>query len=454
MQGLVNENRLIDLQIKLFAFENEFKSAITELSALMGLPPGNCLELATGEFEDIDIGDLCINEFEKMALRYRPELYAQEMQYTIDAEEVKASMIEMLPNARLFASIWHDDDMFIYVNDWFKFGTTLSWNLLQLPAKWANSDSLDTRSQISWETRLSMSMGVLTQVHLSYINIQESKVQYSLAKDLYKVKHRQLEVANVLERSGELSIDDVLVFEVESLFARVNAIKAFSNLQIALEQLGNSVGRPMLLTGPLNAFALGLENSCACYEDTLPFDTSKFARKPAEIFLLNDEVIDRGSAEQVEEDSEREEIREEQEQEEQSPEDDSQNNDTNAEEDDDELKMLEKSYNSYIREHKAQIEKNVDIKSLTPKEAPQGEPAPVIPPPSLDRAVRLIPVPSIKSTPEAAPASSSLTNTLNAPSPGLESLNTHNPNSDRHTPNLSQQVEKREQAVHGPQYVK
>lgn len=349
MQGLVNENRLIDLQIKLYAFDNEYKSALTEVSALMGVPPNSCFELADAVFEEVEVGDICITEFEKMALRYRPELMAQEMQFTIDVEEVKASMIEMMPNARLFASIWHDDDMFILFHDWFKFGTTLSWNFLQLPAKWQNTETLDVRTQVSWETRLSMSMGVLTQVHLSYINVQESRLQYGLSKDLYSVKDRQLAVARVLERSGELSTDDVLVFEVEALFARVNAIKAFSNLEIALEQLSNSVGRPLLLSGGhLNGLELGLENCCGGDEWVL-FDASMIRRRPAEIFNAKEtptvRVEDLPPPDQSQVDVEKEKA-------DYLEPSDSIKEATEAIQNsqDDELKQLEEAYNKYLKE--------------------------------------------------------------------------------------------------------
>ena len=211
---------------------------------------------------------------------------AQEMQYTIDVEEVKASMIEMMPSVRLFASIFHDDDIFMLNHNWFKYGTTLAWNFLQLPAKWANTDTLDERCEISWKTRLSMSMGVLSQVHLSYINVQESKVQYRLARDLFKVKDRQLVVSRILERDGQLGADDVLVFEVEALFARVNAIKAYSNLQISLEQLCNSVGRPLLLSGEAyRGLALELANTCN-YGDLTTFDPTMIRRTPTDIFVV------------------------------------------------------------------------------------------------------------------------------------------------------------------------
>ena len=53
MQGLVNENRLLDLQIKLYAFDNEYKSAMTELLVLMGVVPGSCFTLAEVVFEKL-----------------------------------------------------------------------------------------------------------------------------------------------------------------------------------------------------------------------------------------------------------------------------------------------------------------------------------------------------------------------------------------------------------------
>lgn len=263
MKGLVNENRLIDMQVKLYAFENEYRSAMTELSGLMGVPPNQIFALAPIAIEDIKIGDFNMLDLENIALRYRPELMAQDMQYYVDADEVRASIIQMFPNARLFSGLYHQDDPFMYNHDWMNFGTNLSWNLLELPSQWKQKDVAEYRKKIAWETRLSMSMGILTQVHLSHINVKESSLQFELASNLFKVKNRQLNVARVLESSGEMSSDDVMVFQVESLFARVNAVKSYANLQIALEQLSNALGRPLLLSGlSEHERPYGLEQCC------------------------------------------------------------------------------------------------------------------------------------------------------------------------------------------------
>ncbi len=287
MKGLVNENRLIDMQVKLYAFENEYRSAMTELSALMGLPPGQRFTLVPMDVQDVNIADIDTADLEKSAFLYRPELMAQDMQYHVDSDEVKAIMIQMFPNARLFGGMYHDDDRFMFNHDWWSVGTNISWDLFRLPSQWRMEKAARFKKQVAWETRLSMSMGILTQVHLANINVQETGRQYKLATNLFKVKQRQLNVANVLEASGELSVDDVMVFEVEALFAEVNAVKAFANLQVALEQLANAIGRPMRYSGlPKHCIPTGLEQRCI-FPDGEMVAPSVVQRQSTQLFTRN-----------------------------------------------------------------------------------------------------------------------------------------------------------------------
>ena len=245
MIGLHNEDRLIDMQVKLQAFENEYRSAMIELSALMGLRPGQCYEIAGVELFDLSLSPIDVFRLDEVALHYRPELFAQEMQYQIDADEVRASMLRMFPNSRIFGGYERNDDSFVFHKDWISFGATVTWDLLTLPSKWSDRKANIYRRTLAWHTRLSMSMGILTQVHLAHINVEETQSQYKLSQDLHRVKSRQYEVAKLMELRGEIDADDVIAYQVEALYAKVNALKGYANLQIALEQLGNSIGRPL-----------------------------------------------------------------------------------------------------------------------------------------------------------------------------------------------------------------
>ncbi len=248
MRGLLQKDRIIDVEIRLYAFENEYRSAMAELQALMGMPPSCPIELAAIEFEPLDIPELDVCDLEWQALTHRPELLSQDMQVCVDADEVRTSILEMYPNVSLFGGYNHDANKFLVFSNWLSIGARLSYDLLSLPSKQHRITQNRWKHWLTKETRLSMSVGVMTQVHLAYINVQETLTQFRLAKELDDVKNRMWELSIKYEEAGQFDPEDVSDHEIEALFAELNAYKAYANVHVALEQLGNTVGRSLMFT--------------------------------------------------------------------------------------------------------------------------------------------------------------------------------------------------------------
>lgn len=293
LRELDNENRLIDMEMRLHAFENEYQSSMKELASLMGLPPGRHFEIADVQLSSIQFPEIDTDHLEHMALRYRPELFAQDMQSNIEVDEVKASLLQMFPHVRVFSGWWYDSDDFQFHNNWINVGAHISWDLLTLPSKMQHWKASQFRQNLAENNRLTISMGVLTQVHLAYINVREMKQQYDLSKELLGVKKRQLEVSKQLEFQGQLDLDDLLAMKAEVFYAEVNAYKAYGNLEIALEQLSNAIGRPL--------FFSSVEEECLPYqvEECCPVQDCLVQMVPArEEFEFFEEEVSEPSVEE------------------------------------------------------------------------------------------------------------------------------------------------------------
>ncbi len=248
--ALAHEDRMIDAEIKLFAYENEYRAGLTELMALMGLPPCRTLELAPMELTDFPAPPDDICELEQQALCSRPELYQQDRQLDVDCDEVRASILRMFPNAQVFGSYNYDGNKFLIHNDWMTIGVKAAWDLLHLPARTHGLYQSKFAAQFTRDTRLALSVAVLSQVNIANYNVHDSMEQYRLAKQAYKIKQRLLDVATMIEEAGEFNHDEVLGRQVDAIFAELNAYKAFANVSISLEQLANSIGKPLLFLHP------------------------------------------------------------------------------------------------------------------------------------------------------------------------------------------------------------
>ncbi len=245
MRGLAEQDRIIDLEIKLYAFRNEYRSALTELEALMGIPPSCLVELAGFDLMDVpEIAvELCALEYE--ALTNRPELIGQDFQVNIDIDEIHKSILNMYPGVGIFGGYNHDSNKFLLFHNWWNIGVHATIDLLSLPSKQATLCKNWYQRWLDERTRLSMSMGVLTQVHLAFINVEETREQYRLAREMFRVKSRKFDLANTMIEAGQLNEDDVIQYDAEALFADLEAFKAFGNLQVAFEQLSNAIGRTL-----------------------------------------------------------------------------------------------------------------------------------------------------------------------------------------------------------------
>jgi outer membrane protein TolC len=244
IEGLENEERLIEMQIRLQTFQSDLQSAKAELSSLLGLAPGSDFAIKNVILNSPVIKEFEIAELEKDALTYRPELYIQDLEEKIASDEVKAAMVSMFPNASLFGNYNYDRNRFLLNKDWATMGVRAAWNLLALPRHIINKRVSKMRMELKAQSRISLSIGVLTQVHLSYISYLNAHSQYKLAKDLYAIKSRLLRAVQKGEQVGEFGGAELLKLEAETLFSKINALTAYAEMQISLERINNAIGKP------------------------------------------------------------------------------------------------------------------------------------------------------------------------------------------------------------------
>lgn len=249
LEALVNKDQLIDMRTRLYAFQNEERSALIELKGLLGLAPGRQLRLAESNVVDVNVELPSITQLEKDALTYRPELLSQDVKIQVDAEDVHTAMHQMYPDISLYFGNFNDGNKFLLFNSWMVIGSRIAYDLLSLPSKAHEAKQNMKQRIVDQQLRLSMSMGVLTQLHLAYINVDETREQYHLAKEQYRLKKEILVGVERLFKWGKANPSDVLIREVEALFAEVNEYKSYANVLISLEQLDNALGQPLRFSG-------------------------------------------------------------------------------------------------------------------------------------------------------------------------------------------------------------
>jgi outer membrane protein, multidrug efflux system len=220
-----------------------------KLVALMGLPSYAPFKLARPHLCRDEVQLACIEDLEQEALLSRPELVIKDIDEKIMADEVRANIIQMFPGLTLFKSYNYDANRFLENHHWMVVGARATWNLLSIPNLAYTANVARGQKHLARFNRLSLSVGILAQVRLAYLNYLDKLSQYKLAREWSDIRTQLVDVAERERELGEFNDIDVLNFKLVAVFSKYVALKAYAALKISIEQINNSIGRPLLFGG-------------------------------------------------------------------------------------------------------------------------------------------------------------------------------------------------------------
>lgn len=260
LDALQQEAKLIDMHARLFTLKYQLESAKAELASYMGLPAGTCFELADVEIEcelqQIDP----VEVLEDQALFSRPELAVKDLEEKISSEDIKIALLQMLPNASLYTDFNADGNPFLVHNNWVSAGAKAAWNLLSIPQHLIERLAARERKEQAYRSRLAVSVAVMAQVRLAYLNYKSTMEQVLISRQYANIKKRLVDVSGAVQQSGALGILEPFNMAFEALEAEVIALKAYGDYQVGLAQIGYTVGRPFIYGDICFDTELGEEN--------------------------------------------------------------------------------------------------------------------------------------------------------------------------------------------------
>lgn len=263
LSGFRSEIQLISLQIQLRNFSKEYHLALSELAVTMGIPP--CVEFDLAYEEEIPFTvELCdISELEDIALKSRPEVYKRDLEELIAEDDVRQALLSMIPGIELFAGTYFDANKFLTFNHWLAAGARASWNLFALPRHYYAEQVGQRKITLAQANRMAISVAILAQVRLAHYIYHDNLEQYLLADNLRIVNKNLLKAAKDELLRGVIPASEYLFYWSGSMIADVNAMKAYGEVVIALEQLNNAIGHPRYYRNGENVvFQTCGSNSC------------------------------------------------------------------------------------------------------------------------------------------------------------------------------------------------
>jgi len=243
--GLQSVRELSIIRTRFTQYEKNYRSAKAELAALMGVSPDTEYELEPIQIEARVIDVDPVEKLEDWAIVNRPELYAADCEYRIYKIEAKAKLIEMFPNISIYAGEYQNADIFLVNHYWMQSGARAAWNLLSLPQRWYDRRAAKAAITESHESRIALTLGIMTQIHLADITYKNTIRVYRDLDHIFRINQDSLRVATKQRELGLLDSVDLINFQADHLESEINALSAYGDTQVALELINNSMGMPM-----------------------------------------------------------------------------------------------------------------------------------------------------------------------------------------------------------------
>lgn len=248
IKSLTYQRELLEVIRSLNTLEENLIKSKIELSRLMGLKPGTNFELAEKIKENYELPQInvSIDTLEKTALENRPELAETRYQEKISQDEVKAVMLKMLPGINLNAGYNYENSEYLLNNEWINYGASISWNLLSIFNVNLNRKLAKTQIELAKQQKLALSMAVISQVHISMLDFNQSKKEYYLSSEYFKVAK---EIFNIIQNENALDVNGQLSLIKEKLnylIANLRLSSSYAKVQNSYGKVISSVGNEII----------------------------------------------------------------------------------------------------------------------------------------------------------------------------------------------------------------
>ncbi len=247
LEALTYRKTLLEIMKQLETFRDELAQAKPRLASLMNVPLGQSFTLSPSKMEMVELSGK-IGEMESKALLQRPELLEADYNERINVEETRKAIARMLPGVELSVGGHSDSNSFLVNQQWIEGGARLTWNLMNLISGPSQYKIATSQVEIAQMQRLSLSMAVLTQVHVAYRDFYNRKRQYELSEQLQGIDARIHEQTMNQAKSGAQNQLNEIRSETASLMAEYRSYQNYASLQSACGQMLASLGEDPLPT--------------------------------------------------------------------------------------------------------------------------------------------------------------------------------------------------------------
>ena len=244
LEPLRYQRQLLENLRLLESINQELASAYIDLAALINAPLHAPFKIAVTDLANIseEAIKVPLEKLEEVALQNNPDLREQHYNARIAREETRRTLVRMFPNVTFNLATKYDADRYLQSNSWNEAGLQLSFNLMNLFTAPIQIKLAEAGVQLADQRRLMTQMSVLTQVHLSRLQVINARSQYDRADAIYNTDNKIAEVMRNRQLVQAQSKLDVVSTETSSILSLLRRYQALAQVQVAENRMLATLG--------------------------------------------------------------------------------------------------------------------------------------------------------------------------------------------------------------------
>jgi outer membrane protein TolC len=244
LEPLRFQRQLLENLRLLESIEQELSSAQVDLALLINAPINQPIQIAATELQNIseESVKVPVEKLEEVALQNNPDLREQHYNARIARDETRRTLIRMFPNITFNYGNKYDTDRYMLSNNWNEAGIQVSFNLMNIFTAETQMKLANAGVALADQRRMATQAAVLSQVHLSRLQVINARSQFERADAIYGTDKQISEVMRNRQLVQAQSKLDVVTTETSAILSMLRRYQALAQVQVAENRLVATLG--------------------------------------------------------------------------------------------------------------------------------------------------------------------------------------------------------------------
>ena len=244
LEPLRYQRQLLENLRLLESINQELSTAMVDLANLVNAPVGQPIVIADAQVRQTadNLAEVPVQRLEEVALLNNADLREQHYNTRVAQEEVRKTMVRLFPNITFSYGMKYDSDAYLLHNQWNETGLQLSWNLMNLFTGATQKKLAEAGVKLADQRRLASQMAVVTQVHLSRLQLMNARSQLSRAEAIYNTDRQIADLMKNRQVAAAQSKLDSVSNETAAILSLLRRYQAMAQVQVAENRLMATLG--------------------------------------------------------------------------------------------------------------------------------------------------------------------------------------------------------------------